>query len=247
MPCGGVELADGRGVVIKSHRLPVNLDAVGAAIAAKWALALAGFPCPDPLSGPDEIEGQVLTGGTLMRDGGVPDGRDPRNRRLLAAGLATHINMLRGQPALLRRAGSGPSWCQYGTGPWPVPHDPIVDFRSTPDGYEWLDVYAQQAADQILAYRPGSEVVVGHADWYAGNAAVAEGQLVATFDWELVADTEAVIAGFTAASYAASSTSGGGLATPEEVVASFATTTPRAVCPFPPPNSGRRLPRPPGS
>lgn len=40
-----------------------------------------------------------------------------------------------------------------------------------------------------------------------------------TFDWELVADTEAVIAGFAAACYAASSTGGGGLSTPEEVAA----------------------------
>ena len=60
---------------------------------------------------------------------------------------------------------------------------------------------------------------MGHADWYAGNAAMAGGELVATFDWELVADTEAVIAGFTAACYAASSTSGDGLSTPEEVSA----------------------------
>jgi hypothetical protein len=92
-----------------------------------------------------------------------------------------------------------------------------VDFRSTPDGYAWLDAYAMRAADQILTHRAAAEVVVGHADWYAGNTAVAGGVLVATFDWELVADTEAVIAGFTAACYAASSTSGGGLSTPEEV------------------------------
>ena len=38
-----------------------------------------------------------------------------------------------------------------------------------------------------------------------------------TFDWELVADAEAVIAGFAAACYAASSTGGGGLSSPEEV------------------------------
>jgi hypothetical protein len=58
---------------------------------------------------------------------------------------------------------------------------------------------------------------VGHADWYAGNTAISGGVLVGTFDWELVADTEAVIAGFAAASYASSSTAGGGLSTPEEV------------------------------
>jgi hypothetical protein len=62
-------------------------------------------------------------------------------------------------------------------------------------------------------------VVVGHADWYAGNTAVVQGALVGTFDWELVADTEAVIAGFAAACYASSSTGGGGLSTPEGVAA----------------------------
>ena len=215
----GVELEDGRAVVIKSHRLPVDLEAVTAAMDAKRLLRAADFPCPEPLSGPDEIDGRVLILETLLGEGDVPDGRDPGHRRLLAAGLAWHIDVLRGRPDLLHRAGSGPSWCHYQAGPWPVPHDPIVDFRSTPEGYAWLDAYAKRAADQILAHRAAEEVVVGHADWYAGNAAIAGGALVATFDWELVADAEAVIAGFTAACYAASSTSGAGLSTPEEVAA----------------------------
>lgn len=100
-----------------------------------------------------------------------------------------------------------------------MPHDPIVDFRGPVDGHAWLDDYAQRAADQILTHRIHDEVVIGHADWYGGNTAVAAGALVSTFDWELVADTEAVIAGFTAACYAASSTSGAGLSTPAEVTA----------------------------
>jgi hypothetical protein len=71
--------------------------------------------------------------------------------------------------------------------------------------------YARAASrDQILTHRDGDNVVVGHADWYAGNTAVVEGALVGTFDWELVADREAVIAGFAAACYASSSTGGGG-------------------------------------
>jgi hypothetical protein len=92
-----------------------------------------------------------------------------------------------------------------------------VDFRSTPDGDEWLDAFGRRAAGQILAHRDAGPVVVGHADGYAGNVAVAGRTLVGTFDWEPVADTEAVIAGFAAASFAASSTGGGGLSTPEEV------------------------------
>lgn len=214
----GVELEDGRGVVIKTHRPPVDVDAIRSANEAQRLLAAAGFPSAVPLAGPDEVEGQVLTAETLIK-GSTPDGRSPAMRQLLADGLARHIDLLRKHPDLVRGAGAGPSWCQYQAGPWPVPHDTIVDFRSTPDGFEWLDQFGQRAAEQILAHRDAEAVVVGHADWYAGNTAVSADVLVGTFDWELVADTEAVIAGFAAAAFAASSTGGGGLSTPEEVAA----------------------------
>ena len=214
----GVELEDGRAVVIKIHRTPVDMDATRAARDAQRLLTVAAFPCPTPLAGPDEVEEHVLTAETLI-EGEIPDGRNPATRKLLAEGLARHIELLKGEPELLRRAGPGPSWCQYQAGPWPVPHDTIVDFRSTPSGFEWLDTHGRRAADQILAHRDADNVVVGHADWYAGNTAVVEGALVGTFDWELVADTEAVIAGFAGACYASSSTGGGGLSTPEEVAA----------------------------
>lgn len=62
-------------------------------------------------------------------------------------------------------------------------------------------------------------MVVGHADWYAGNTVVADGALVGTYDWELVADTEAVIAGFAAACHAQRQTSAGRLSAPEDVAA----------------------------
>jgi hypothetical protein len=212
----GVELGDGRTVVIKTHRQPVDLDAARVAHDAQLLLVEAGFPCAVPLVGPDEVEGRVLTAETLI-NGEAPDGRDPASRLLLADGLARHIEILRERPDFVPRAGPGPSWCRYEAGPWPVPHDTIVDFRSTPTGYEWLDTFGQRAADQILAHREAEKVVVGHADWYAGNTAISGGVLVGTFDWELVADTEAVIAGFAAAGYASSSTAGGGLSTPEEV------------------------------
>jgi Ser/Thr protein kinase RdoA (MazF antagonist) len=214
----GVELQDGRAVVIKAHRNPVDLDAAEATIDAQRVLAAAGFPCPVPLAGPDEIEGRVLTAETLLV-GTRPDGRDPAIRRLLAEGLARHIGILRARPDLVPRAGSGPSWCRYHGGPWPVPHDTLVDFRSALAGFEWLDAFGQRAADQVLTHRETDRILVGHADWYAGNTTVVDGLLVGTFDWELVADTEAVIAGFAASCYASSPTGGGGLSTPEEVAA----------------------------
>ena len=211
----GVELEDGRAVVIKTHRPPVDLQATRVASDAQRLLSAAGFPCAVPLAGPDEVRGRVLTAETLIV-GGAPDGRDPASRLLLAEGLPRQIEILRDRPDFARRAGPGPSWCQYQAGPWPVPHDTLVDFRTTPAGFEWLDTFGQRAGEQILSHRDATQVVVGHADWYAGNTAVAGDALVGTFDWELVADTEAVIAGFAAACYAASSTGGGGLSTPEE-------------------------------
>jgi hypothetical protein len=214
----GVELQDGRAVVVKAHRAPVDVDAVAAAREAQSVLAGAGYPAPVTLAGPDEVDGRVLTAETLLA-GARPGGRDPALRRLLAAGLAQHIEILRARPDLVRRAGAGPSWCRYRNGPWPVPHDTLVDFRTTPDGFAWLDAFGRRAAGQILRNRDAAPVVVGHADWYAGNTAVVDGRLAGTFDWELVADAEAVIAGFAASCFASSATGGGGLSTPSEAAA----------------------------
>ena len=126
----GLELQDGRAAVIKAHRTPIDIDAASAAVDAQRALVAAGFPCPIPLAGPDVVDGRVLTAESLIV-GGRPDGRRPATRRLLADGLARHIDILRGRSDLVGRAGAGPSWCRYQDGPWPLPHDTLVDFEST--------------------------------------------------------------------------------------------------------------------
>lgn len=47
----GVELQDGRAVVLKTHRPPVDLDATRVANEAQLLLAKAGFPCAVPWPG----------------------------------------------------------------------------------------------------------------------------------------------------------------------------------------------------
>ncbi len=217
----GVVLDDGRRVVIKAHRPPVDLANRMAGVRAQHALVGAGFPCPVPISGPDRFGELVLSAETLTDDGEPADGRDPLTRRAIAAGLARHIELLRPHPELMASVGKGPAWNRYEDGPWPVPHDPIFDFSDTPAGYGWLDEVAAEASRQILTHR-GEEVVIAHGDWYGGNLLVADGAVSATFDWDLMADTEAVVAGMAAACYAASSTAGGGLSDPAEVTAFLA-------------------------
>ncbi len=215
----GVRLDDGRDVVIKAHRAPVDLEARSAAVEAQHLLVAAGFPCPAPLSGPDLMKDLVLSAESLVPDGSPADAREPVIRQAIAIGLARHIDLLRVRPELGPAAGPGPAWCRYQDGPWPVPHDTIFDFCHTPPGYRWLDDFARQAAELVLQAGTHGETVVGHADWYGGNLQFEGGRIVASFDWELVSGSESVIAGFTAGAYTASSTSGGGMPGPGEVVA----------------------------
>ncbi len=195
-----VRLDDGRDVVVKAHRQPVDLLARRATVQALRFLSKVGFPCPTPLADTSVFRGLVFSCDSLVTEGASGDAHEPAVRRALAQGLADHVRLLRGLPGIVTVAGSGPAWCRYQEGPWPTPHDPIFDFDVTPDGYDWLDEFASEAAARLT--RPHTlETVVGHADWYAGNARFDGDVLVGTFDWDLVAAPEAQIAGFAAATY----------------------------------------------
>jgi hypothetical protein len=203
----GVRAGDGRRLVVKAHRPPVDRDARRAVVRAQSALAEAGFPCPVPVAGPLEVGGRTATVETLL-DGGEPgDPADAAIRRAIAAGLVGHVSVLTAVPGLADAA-APPAWCRYEAGPWPVPHDTIFDFSTTPDGYGWLDDLAARASAVLAEDRGDEPVVVGHADWYPGNLRFADDRVVAAFDWDLVADTEPVVAGMTASSCVADGPAG---------------------------------------
>ncbi len=211
-----VRLSDGRSVLIKAHRQPVDLAARLATVRAQRMLADAGFPAPRPISDTAEFRGLVLTTEELVTAGSRGDARVSAVRRALAHGLATHVAILRAHPEIAASAGPGPAWCRHQDGPWPEPHDPIFDLRETPSGFAWLDEYAAEAASRL---REGdqNDRTVGHADWYIGNARFSGDALVGTFDWDLVAAPEPHIAGFAAAAFTDGGTDVQDLPRPEEV------------------------------
>ena len=159
-----VTVGDGRAVLIKAHRQPVDLAARLSTVRAQRTLADTGFPAPRPISDTAAFRGLVLTTEELVTAGSPGDARVPAVRRALAHGLATHVAILRSRPEIAASAGPGPAWCRHQDGPWPEPHDPIFDFRETPSGFAWLDEYAAEAAARL---REGdrSDRAVGHADW----------------------------------------------------------------------------------
>jgi hypothetical protein len=211
-----VTLTDGRSVLIKAHRRPVDMRARLATVRAQRILAGSGFPAPEPVSDTTEFEGLVLTTESLVTRGSPGDARVPAIRRALAEGLASHVAILRSAPDLAEAAGPGPAWCRYQDGPWPEPHDPIFDFGETPPGFGWLDEFATKAAAR-LREADQRDRAVGHGDWYIGNARFEGSALVGTFDWDLVAAPEAHIAGFTAAAFTDGGTEVQDLPSPAEV------------------------------
>src|SRR4051794_12394296 len=197
----GLRLADGRTVVAKVHRPPVDVHGLEAQREALSYLASSGYPCPEPVDGPVIRGEHVVTIDTVLEHGAPADARVPEIRRAFARAFVEHIRILRNVDHLAARLPTGPAWTRYGDGPWPVPHDPIFDFTSTPAQWRWLDAFAREAADELLALRGHGELMIGHGDWNAGNARFEGQQVVAAFDWDLMTEAEAVLAGLTAADY----------------------------------------------
>lgn len=215
----GVVAVDGRRLLIKVHRPPVDLRAREATVAAQTALASRGFPCAVPIAGPLTVDGRTVSIETLLDDADPGNGHDPAVRRSIVDGLAEQIDVLQTVPDFLPIVGPAPAWCRYEDGPWPEPHDTFFDFRLTPAGWGWLDEIAATASAQLLSNRREDGVVAAHADWYCGNLRFTGSRLAACYDWDLVGDTVSVVAGLTAGFFTNGTASGAEQPAPEEVVA----------------------------
>lgn len=213
----GCRLDDGQEVAVKVHRAGVDASHLAAAVSAQRHLARAGYPCPEVLHGPCITQGRTAVVETLLPGGAVGDGHRPPIRAALAASLAEQVQLLRTTPAGPLRTGA-PPWARYEHGPWPTPHDPIFDFRTSPAGYAWLDRLAARAAE-VLSAHSGADVVA-HSDWSCGNVRFSGDEVCASFDWDSLAGRpEPVLAGMAAGSHTEGSAAADAAAAPAEVAA----------------------------
>jgi hypothetical protein len=194
---------------VKVHRPPVDLAGRRAARTAQLILARVGFPCAEPVGEIGRVDGRVVSIETLLDAGHLADGHQPAVRAAIAEGLAQQVRLLQAHPSVVGPAHQAPAWCRYQLGPWPTPHDPFFDFRTTPAGWSWLDTLAQDATEAMLQTASETdELVVAHADWYCGNLRFDGARLVACFDWDLLLDRVAVVAGLTAGMHTHGSANG---------------------------------------
>ena len=194
----GVELTDGRRVLVKAHPLERSSAFLQAAHRVQAHVSAQGFPAPRPLAEPGPLPPGLATAEEWVDDGAPADAHRPEIRRALAAALARLIELgepFRGEAALAE----GFSILRGARLP-PAPHSPIFDFDATSAGAEWIDALAAEARARLLT-SPG-RLVVGHGDWSIKHFRFEGADVRVVYDWDSVTlAPEAFLVGTAAAHF----------------------------------------------
>jgi hypothetical protein len=181
----GVELADGRRVVIKVARPSAGAEACFAAVqTVQFHLAASGFPCPRPVLEATEMHGGVAVVEQMLDRGAPANGHRPWIRREMAAVLAKQVDLCRGFVGL---SGLGaPLVATPRAGQlWPGAQDHTFASAARARGTQWIDELAGAARATLAA--ADDDVVVAHSDWRSEHVRFKRAKIVATFDWESLA------------------------------------------------------------
>lgn len=209
----GVELQDGRRVVVKVHQPPrINPDrehgpeALGSIHQALSYLHERGFPCPQPLLEATPLGVGLATVQEYLDAGERGDGFQPGIRRAIAVGLVE----LQGLLAPLGTLPGLRGFFRPADRLYPTPHSKLFDFETTSQGAEWIDEFARRAKTQAVHSGPTH---LAHGDWRCEHLRFRDERISATYDWEsLMPMPETEVVGVTAASYTTDwSSYGGGL------------------------------------
>jgi len=192
----GVELEDGRRVVVKVRPWADRLVACAAVHAALFD---AGFPCPQPLTGVDKLDDWAISVEALVLDYDQLEPA-PDSAELFAEALAQLVEVARLATADTATLHPSPAWADWDDLKrrelWPEPDDRPVDLNGLP--VTWVDAVAAAVREWLL--QRSAPAVVGHLDWYSANVGWRDRRLVAVFDWDSIgAQPEPAIAGSAAA------------------------------------------------
>jgi hypothetical protein len=191
----GLVLDDERRVVVKVRPWADRL--VGCA-EVHAALFRTGYPCPQPLTGPQRVGDLAVSAEFLVGDQ-VQLAPERDSARLFADALIRLVDQappVSEVPALEPT----PPWADWQDRDravlWPEPDDRDADLNSVEAN--WIDRAASIARTWLLDLPTRS--VVGHLDWYSANLGWRDRELGAVFDWDSVgAQPEFGIAGLAAA------------------------------------------------
>ena len=160
----------------------------------------AGYPCPRPLTAAVPFGDDIATAEAYVPGGAkFPSGEDPGRRFAEAFAWLMTLVPEPGEVPALDPPPSWAAWDHAENGLWPCPEDGEVNLNEVA-GPQWIDDAGRRARDRLRA--GGSEAVIGHCDWLAGNLRWSGDALLVVHDWDsMTADSEAVLTGFAAALY----------------------------------------------
>lgn len=192
----GVDLDDGRSVVVKVQAGKRRQEQLEACVAFREHLLGHDFPCAAPILGPRRLGAAWATVDAWDERGAPGDAREPALRRALARSLAELFELGR---SFDRRHELGPAW--FTALPegrvFPAPHSPRFDFTSDAEAAAWIEALGAEARA-----RRGEAVgalSVGHFDWRAEHLRFEGDRVVTSYDWDsLHLERETVLVGATA-------------------------------------------------
>jgi len=156
----GVELADGRRVVIKAHQPERTRAFLAEIVRIQSHLAERGVFATEVLAGPLPLgRGQAIVE-RYVDIGATADAHRPEIRRALAQGLAAIIATC--APLVASTSLELGLLASSEAALWPTPHSKLFDFGATAHGAEWIDELAARARERMV---PAGVPVIGHGDW----------------------------------------------------------------------------------
>jgi hypothetical protein len=212
----GVELDDGRQVVVKVYQRRWGRDFLAAVARVQRQLVARGFPCPEALLGGEPLGPALANVETFLADPGPRSLRSSTDMAASAAGLARQISLCRNlsEPFLSDHPLNAAPAQLY-----PEPHSPFFDFSVRAHEAAWIDRLALQARAERDTN--DSPLTIAHTDWSARNIRVQDGEVVAAYDWDSLSRVaEAVAIGQAAATWCSFGEPGDPVApSPEETMA----------------------------
>lgn len=190
----GVRLADDREVVIK---IRPGSPRIAACVDVQRRMFSAGYPCPRPLTDAVAFGSDVATAEAYVPGGAMFPTSDPAVACAEAFAWLIRLAPKPDEVATLDPPPSWADWNQAGDTLWPWPEDRSVKLNEAA-GVEWIDDVGRRARDRLRV--AGTEPVIGHCDWLAGNLRWRGDTLLVVHDWDsMITDGEAVLVGFAAA------------------------------------------------
>lgn len=191
----GVQLEDGRRVVLKIHQASRSLEFLMAIYHVQHYLVNAGYPCTCPILAPARFRDDFATVEKLDDTGEYRDAHEPEIRRSIAQ-LHAWLSSLTEDMSNI--SGLHPATLDKRLPPdtlYPIPHSKMFDFEATSQGAEWIDALCRKAR-KTLAENSAGKLLLGHTDWSIKHFRYTGDSVHVIYDWDSLAlDLEPVLVG----------------------------------------------------